>query len=480
MSAGPLKPVLYWMRQDFRTDDNPALHAAMRSGAPVFPVYIWDPDDRDIQSPGGASRWWLHWSLEKICRQLKQSGMNLIIRQGGEPEIIRELIRESGADSVFWNRRYEPALLLRDREIEKQLVSEGVNVRTFNSHLLAEPWEVQNLSGEPYKVFTPYWKKVKSTLEVSAKPFPGGFQNPKSKKLSSIQISDLNLLPQIPWDRQFYEHWSPGEEGAKTALKKFISGAAGTYEEHRNLPDRTGTSRLSPHLHFGEISVRRVYLELEKLIQKRLGSVKDIQVYQSELGWREFAYHILHHFPHTISKPLKPQFDSLGCRSDKKLFNAWKRGLTGYPIVDAGMRELWTIGWMHNRVRMVVASFLTKDLFIPWQDGAEWFRDTLVDADLASNTMGWQWTAGCGADAAPYFRIFNPVLQGEKFDSKGAYVRKWIPEISALPDKYIHKPWEAPEAVLEDAGVRLGKHYPGPVIDHFSAKKHALARYQKI
>ena len=304
---------------------------------------------------------------------------------------------------------------------------------------------------------------------------------PPSPAITGVALSELGLLPTIPWDGGLQATWIPGEAGAQARLETLVAGPLKAYHDLRNLPDKPGTSMLSPHLRFGEISPRQVWHRVQIALQQgEIPSGTDSVTFLNEIGWREFAYHLLYHFPQTVDTPLNPAFEAFPWRHDPTGLKAWQKGLTGYPIVDAGMRQLWHTGWMHNRVRMIVASFLTKDLILPWQQGANWFWDTLVDADLASNTLGWQWAAGSGADAAPYFRIFNPITQGEKFDPDGHYVRRWVPELAAMPAKWIHKPWEAPAEVLSSARVRLGENYPGPMVDHAQARLAALAAYKEI
>jgi deoxyribodipyrimidine photo-lyase len=387
--------------------------------------------------------------------------------------VLRELIKTTGADAVYWNRRYEPAVIARDKDLKTGL---GVEAKSFNAALLFEPHTVQTKAGGPFQVFTPFWKhclslKVEEPVRLSLRTLPAPETWPRS-----LVLPELALLPKIAWDAGFTKVWEPGEAGAQKRLKQFIASAMEDYGEQRNRPDVDGTSALSPYLHFGDLGPRQVWAAV-KASAKGSGIFppsRGAQVFLSEVGWREFAHHLLFHFPHTPEAPLRTEFGAFPWRTDSKQLRAWQKGQTGYPIVDAGMRQLWMTGWMHNRVRMIVASFLVKHLRISWQAGADWFWDTLVDADLASNTLGWQWTAGCGADAAPYFRIFNPMLQGAKFDPDGAYVRRWVPELAKLPAEFIHCPWEAPLHALAAAGVVLGRDYPQPIVDHGAARAAAL------
>jgi deoxyribodipyrimidine photo-lyase len=471
---------LLWFRQDLRLADNPALLAAVRRGGPVIPVFIWSPEEEGRWPPGAAARWWLHKSLAQLHASLRQRGSRLIIGRGPTLEAIRELLDQSGATAVYWNRLYEPALIIRDTRVKAALHRDGLIAESFNGGLLFEPWMVRNQESQPYQVFSAFWKACLAQPEPAApRDAPAHIASPRHWP-STLQLTDLGLEPTIDWAEGLRAAWCPGEAGAFEQLNGFLEEALGGYSAGRDRPDRAGTSRLSPHLHFGEISVRQVWSAVRG--QQPCGvarqSAESIRVYSSELGWREFAHHLLFHFPHTPEEPLRKEFVDFPWKPDRKALRAWQRGRTGYPIVDAGMRQLWHTGWMHNRVRMVVASFLVKDLLLPWQEGAACFWDTLVDADLANNTLGWQWTAGCGADAAPYFRIFNPVSQGEKFDPNGDYVRHWVPELKWLPNDWIHKPWEAPARVMADAEIELGRTYPLPIVDHKEARTRALEAFR--
>jgi deoxyribodipyrimidine photo-lyase len=476
------RSALVWFRQDLRVDDHPALTAAVRTGAVVVPVFIWAPHEEGDWPPGAASRWWLHHSLEALNRSLKACCSRLIVRKGDSPGVLRALACETGAAAVFWNRRYEPAAARRDAEVAESLRSEGLTVKSFNSALLFEPDEVRTGQGGPFRVFTPFWKAcLAAPARESPLARPVRLAAPRSWP-KSLTIAALDLLPRIGWADGLRGAWQPGEAGAKRVLDGFVGDAIRRYDEDRNRPDLPGSSRLSPHLHWGEISPRRIWYEVLEMAEQRADRslAKNAASFLRELGWREFAHHLLCHYPHTPTRPLREEFARFPWRRDAAALRAWQQGRTGYPIVDAGMRELWATGWMHNRVRMIVASFLVKDLLIPWQEGAKWFWDTLVDADLANNTLGWQWTAGCGADAAPYFRVFNPAMQGAKFDPDGVYVRRWVPELAKLPSLWIHRPHEADSDVLSKAGVRLGGTYPFPIVDHAEARLRALAAFGRI
>lgn len=473
---------ILWFRLDMRVADNPALHAALKHGGPVLPLFIHAPEEESPWEPGAASRWWLHQSLRSLEEELRALGSRLILRRGPSLETLRTLAQECGAKAVFWNRRYEPAMIARDQKLKERLRADGLIVESFNGALLHEPWTIQNQSGKPFQVFTPFWRHC-LTKPAPAAPLPTPATLPVPPRgTRTLALADLELEPRIRWADGLRAHWDPGSRGAHRQLDRFLKTAVHQYAADRNRPDLQGTSRLSPHLHFGEISPRQIW---EAARRCAVGcKIPDTEwrswQFLTEIGWREFAHHLLFHFPQTPVEPLRPDFATFPWRKDPDFLKSWQKGQTGYPIVDAGMRELWTTGWMHNRVRMIVASFLVKDLLLSWREGAAWFWDTLVDADLAQNTLGWQWSAGCGADAAPYFRVFNPTKQGETFDPQGAYVRRWCPEIAKLPDAWLHRPWEAPEQVLSKAGIVLGKHYPEPIVQHAIAREVALEAFAKI
>jgi deoxyribodipyrimidine photo-lyase len=475
-------PTLVWFRLDLRLADNPALDAAVRRGGPIVPVYIHAPGEESPWEPGGASRWWLHQSLHSLDGQLRVAGSRWVIRRGPTLEALRKLVRETRAGAVFWNRRYEPAVITRDAIIKDALRVDGVEATSFNGALLHEPWTVQNQSGKPFQVFTPFWRHCLMKAEPATPLRAVKKLVVPEKWPASLDIRSLKLEPGIDWAGGMRAVWKPGEAGARAQLNHFLDQAVFDYAGQRNRPDLAGTSRLSPHLHFGEISPRQVWHATRRSAEAADIPEKTWRAWQflTELGWREFAHHLLFHFPMTPTNPLRPEFKKFPWHHDAAMLRAWQRGRTGYPIVDAGMRELWATGWMHNRVRMIVASFLVKDLLHAWQEGARWFWDTLVDADLAQNTLGWQWTAGCGADAAPYFRVFNPVSQGEQFDPGGAYVRHWVPELAGLADDWIHQPWEAPDALLARAGIELDRTYPRPIVSHAVAREVALEAFARI
>jgi deoxyribodipyrimidine photo-lyase len=471
---------LVWFRQDLRVEDNPALAAALERGGPVVPVFVWSPEEEGAWAPASASRWWLHQSLKALADDLHRLGARLVLRHG---EALPELLaaaRQAGARAVFWNRRYEPAVIARDARVKEALRKEGLAAESFNGALLFEPWQVQTKQKKPFQVYTPFWKACLA-LPPPAGPLAAPERLPApARQPASVALEKLGLEPTIDWAAGMRKAWAPGTAGAHRRLDRLL-GVVGRYADDRDRPGLEGTSSLSPHLHFGEISPHTVW---RRVVQEGGGQARALprgaETYLKELVWREFAYHLLYHFPDTTDRPLRPEFSAFPWRDDPAGLRAWQRGRTGYPLVDAGMRQLWATGWMHNRVRMVTGSFLVKDLLLPWQAGAKWFYDTLVDADLASNTLGWQWVAGCGADAAPYFRVFNPVTQAEKFDPEGEYVRRWVPELAKLPAEAIHQPWAADAGVLAAAGVRLGENYPRPIVDHAEARERALAALAKV
>lgn len=467
-------PVIVWFRQDLRLSDNPALQAALARGQPVVPVYILDR----AHVFTGASLWWLHGSLEALGLSLERAGAPLILREGDSSIVLERLIEETGAQAVYWNRCYEPAAIARDKTIKAMLRARGLEVESFNGALLAEPWTVRTGAGGPYKVFTPFWRAL-SAMSPFARPLPAPGN---IRGLSSVTPHGPDALRQLKlrsvapdWAAGLRAEWIPGEAGAHARLEAFLSGVVTPYATARDIPGRVTTSRLSPHLHWGEISPRQIWMAADVHRDAEPGDGEGVTAFLREIGWREFSAHLLFHWPEMAVAAWKPAFNHFPWLNDEASLRAWQRGLTGYPIVDAGMRELWQTGFMHNRVRMIVASFLVKDLLIDWRRGAEWFEDTLVDADLASNRASWQWVAGSGADASPWFRIFNPVTQGQKFDPDGAYIRRFVPELSALDNSYIHRPWEAPPVLLKAAEIMLGKTYPLPLVDHAAARERALS-----
>ena len=468
-----MSTAIVWFRQDLRLHDNPAFSEACQRNDVVIPVYIFD----EVTTPmGGAQRWWLHHSLTALDESLKQLGLDLCLRRGNPLDILEQLVRDHQVTTMYWNRCYEPAVIERDTLIKKMFKAQGVQVNTTNGSLLYEPWEIKNKSGHFFKVFTPFWRACLQLSVIPETQMPN--LAPQSMAVKSELLDDWALLPVKPnWARGFELLWQPGEKGAQKKLQEFVSNHLGGYSTSRDLPAKNATSKLSPHLHFGEISPGQVFRVIEQVKTHPGCDLTSIERFLAEIGWREFSYHLLYHFPSLPVANFKSDFDAFPWTVDPVVLKQWQEGKTGYPIVDAGMRELWCTGYMQNRVRMIVASFLTKHLLIDWRFGASWFLDTLLDADLASNSASWQWVAGCGADAAPYFRIFNPVLQGEKFDPDGEYIRQWIPELKTVAKKWIHSPWMAPR---EQLGVCLGRDYPKPMVDHTTARNKALLQYQTI
>ena len=478
---------IVWFRQDLRVDDHPALVRAAERG-PVVCIYILDDAAEGDWPLGGAARWWLHHSLESFSASIDRLGARLILRVGPATEVLAEVTSLVGSSQVFATARWEPAARDQEQRVTAALSARGVSISLCEGALLHDPSAIRTGAGSAFKVFTPFWRACQAQGFDAVPQRPPSALVDGSAGLSGHSLASLSLLPQRRWDAGLADAWSPGEQGAKQQWTRFAAGAINDYAEGRNLCGTNGTSALSPHLHFGEISPRRLWHETQKIErnlrapggQAAAAALEGVRIFRNEIGWREFAHHVLAHFPDTPERPLRAEFERFPWHPDPVLLRAWERGRTGYPLVDAGMRQLWTTGWMHNRVRMVVASFLVKHLLQPWTAGARWFWDTLVDADLASNTLGWQWTAGCGADAAPYFRIFNPTLQGEKFDASGAYVRRWVPELARLSDRWIQQPSSAPAIELAKAGVEIGVNYPRPIIEHGFARARALEALASI
>ena len=464
--------IIHWFRQDLRIQDNPSLFEAANNGV-VLPVYILDDKNADEYSMGAASRWWLHYSLQALDKSLKGK---LAVYSGDPKKILIDLVEEHNVKAVYWNRCYEPWRIARDKKIKKALEVHNTEAHSFNGSLLWEPWKILKKDDTPYKVFTPYYRK--GCLQAASPRAP----LPKSEKLklfkdenNNTSIDELNLLPTIQWDKQLEPHWKIGEVSALKKLENFTSNRLENYKQGRNYPALHTVSRLSPHLHFGEISPNQAWYAA-----KNNEESDDLDHFLSEMGWREFSHSLLYHFPDLPRKNLQSKFDNFPWLNNKEYLSCWQQGQTGHPLVDAGMRELWQTGYMHNRVRMVVGSFLVKNLLLHWHHGERWFWDCLLDADLANNSASWQWIAGCGADAAPYFRVFNPSTQGEKFDAEGEYTRHFVPELKEMPNKYLFKPWDAPDEVLHAAGVKLGIDYPHPIVDLKLSRVRALDAFQAI
>ena len=468
--------IIFWFRQDLRILDNPGLSKSLTSDK-VLPIYILDDTNSNDFAMGAASRWWLHNSLRELNKNLDNK-LSLYI--GDPSEILESLSSRFNIKGIFWNRCYEPWRIERDKKIKSKFIEKDIIVETFNSALLWEPWEILKSDNTPYKVFTPYYRKGCLMSEPPRKPLSApNLDTLFEDKENILQLDDLNLLPRIKWYKEMEKLWEPGEKGAHKKLESFLSDGLLGYKEGRNFPSKKNVSQLSAHMHFGEISPNQVW-HRAKLKKDLPGIEKDLDHFLSELGWREFSYNLLFHFPELPRENLQKKFDNFPWIENEILFDKWKKGLTGYPIVDAGMRELWQTGYMHNRVRMIVGSFLVKNLLLHWHKGEEWFWDCLIDADLASNSASWQWVAGSGADAAPYFRIFNPILQGKRFDPDGSYIKKFIPELEQLPSRYLFSPWEAPAEVLSEANIELGSDYPEPIVDLIKSRDRALEAFSTI
>ncbi|WP_117168199.1 cryptochrome/photolyase family protein [Paraliobacillus sediminis] len=478
------KTVIVWFRKDLRLQDNLALYEATKENNVIL-VYIHAPDEEDM-GMGSAELWWLHHSLKALQEELQNYHVPLILRKGSSQEVLQQIIKETNAAALYFTKRYEPQISERDQQISNLLTKQGIDVQSFHSNLLFTPGTVRNKQGNVYKVFTPFWKQARQQVVEKPVPKPKHITSKLPSDFAVGQLDELGLLSAYPWSDKFNRYWNPGEKGAYTKWRDFSQDAIEHYDDQRDIPSKEGVSKLSPHLAWGEISTRSMWYQSKEkldLVSNEEGEgdrYKQIESYLRQVVWRDFAYHQLVSYPHVINQPLKDAFRAFPWLKNTEALERWKSGMTGYPLIDAGMRELWETGWMHNRIRMITASFLVKHLLIHWLEGAAWFRDTLVDHDLANNTMGWQWVAGSGYDASPYFRVFNPILQGEKFDKDGDYVRKWVPEIADLPNKYIFSPWTAPEKVLTQLGIKLGQTYPDRIVDHKAARERALMAYYEM
>lgn len=468
-------PTIVWFRQDLRLEDNPAFAAALERGLAVLPVYIHAQKDAGRWAMGGAAQWWLHHALADLDNQLRERGLRLYLLRGEVVAQLAALAESSGAGALYANRHTEPFAREQERGLEKVL-SGILDLRLMQAVTLYDPEAVLNQQGEPYKVFTPFWKAVRPRGVARPEPLPREQIALAEAPADALDLDALELLPRVRWDAGLARSWKPVRAEGLKRLRAFVDSAVNRYPEERDFPAIDGTSLLSPYLHFGQLGSREVWHACGGLN----GANRPTEAFLRQLGWRDFAHAVLYHFPHTDTTPLQKDYEHFPWEDNQEALACWRRGRTGYPIVDAAMRQLWETGWMHNRLRMIVASFLVKDLRIHWLEGAAWFWDTLVDADLANNTLGWQWAGGCGADAAPYFRVFNPMLQGKKFDAGGCFVRRYCPELARLPDKFLHAPWEAPTGVLREAGVQLGEDYPEPMVDHGQARQRALHAFEKL
>lgn len=475
------KTAILWVRNDFRLSDNVALWEASKYEE-LAPVYIWNIHDTGVWQAGAASKWWLHHTLKKFQTRLKGLGTNLIIFRGRPEHEISKIAKKINASAVLMNESYNPYDRGSESRLQRDLDSIDIDMQSFQGSLLCPIDHLLKKDGSPYLVYTPFWNNFLKKYESRHYEAPSKLPKlPRQAQSMGCDVDSLGLLPSKGWHEKFHRYWSVGEEEAESKQKHFIARAIRSYKIDRDIPASDGTSMLSPHFHFGEIHPQKIFSDIEAKFGK-IGSIEDASIlhFCKEIVWREFSYHLLYHFPTTSDAPLRENFKQYPWKMNNELFTRWRKGKTGYPIIDAGMRQLWSMGWMHNRLRMLTASFLVKHLGIPWQQGAKWFWDTLVDADLACNTQGWQWTAGCGADASPFFRIFNPITQGEKIDPKGEYISRWCPELAGLPSEWICKPWQAPTGILERAAIKLGVNYPLPIVDHKEARVQALWNYGKM
>jgi len=472
-------PIIVWLRSSLRLADHPALHAADASGRPLLCLYVLD-DTADGRPLGAASRWWLAQSLKALDKELQQRGGALVLRKADAARAIVDVAREAGAHAVYANRIFHGPQQRLAARVAEALAEIDVGFETFHADLLIEPAATPGADDRGPRVFTPFWKRVQARGSPPV-PLPAPKRLRAGPRVQSDTLAHWRLEPSSPdWAGGLRQTWQPGEAAARQRLHDFLESGLAGYAMLRDRPDRDNTSRLSPHLRFGEINPRQIWHAAMFKAEQEAARAPDVSKFLSELGWREFSHHLLAHNPDLAQRNLQGKFDSFPWRQDAKAREAWQTGRTGYPIVDAGMRELWRTGTMHNRVRMVVASFLVKHLLIDWRAGEAWFWDTLVDADPANNPASWQWVAGSGADAAPYFRIFNPVLQGEKFDPDAAYVHRFVPELKALPAPLVHRPWTAAPIELAGAELRLGDNYAAPIVDHAVARRRALDAFAKI
>ena len=471
---------LVWFRDDLRLRANPALHAAAQSGKPVICLYILEDGPDAFRQPGGARKWWLDKSLRALSDSLTDINGRLVLRRCGDrttEDTLLEFVKDNDCSEIYWNRRYAPHEVGKDKSIKSALQDDGRSVHTFNGSLLREPWETKTGNGDCYKVFTPFWNAMRPAYE---RTHPSGIPDISFADLEiGGNIEDWALHPTMPdWSDGLTDTWRPGEDGAHERLRDFLEHDLNGYKANRDRPDMDSTSRLSAHLAFGEISSQEIWTIVLDHMDRNPGVDGDGWAFLREIAWRDFSYTLLFQSDALHSVNWNSRFDTFPWNRNDAYLLAWQDGQTGYPIVDAGMRQLWETGWMHNRVRMVVGSFLVKHLLQDWREGETWFWDTLVDADWANNPASWQWIAGSGADAAPYFRIFNPMTQGEKFDPNGDYVRRWVPEIADLPTKYLFEPWTAPKEIQRARNVVIGQTYPKPIVEHKRAREAALQAYE--
>ena len=465
---------IFWIREDFRIENNPALSFATQNHDNVIALYIYNNNDFDNKRE--AQKWWVFKSLETLKKELSDYKINLEIVKGDELEIFSKFNKKDKL-SVYWNKIYEPDVIAKGKKIRDLFIKNEINYKYFKGNILNEFQEVTKKDGTPFKVFTPFWRNAEQVY-LNQPPSKNYIVKKKIKKIKIFKkcIEPIDILPKKNWYKKFEKYWKVSENDSKKILKNLIENKIKDYGTSRDIPSIEGTSKLSPYIKHGQIHVGSIWKKCSEIKSKGIGYRK----YINELGWREFSHSLINYFPEFLKGNFRKEFDKFPWAKNEKFLKAWKKGMTGYPIVDAGMRELYETGWMHNRIRMVVGSFLVKHLRINWTEGEKHFRNCLLDFNKANNVAQWQWVAGCGADAAPYFRIFNPILQGEKFDKEGNYVKKWVPELKNVPNKFIHKPWEMELKYQEAIKTIIGKDYPGPIVVHEKARAAALEAFQSL
>lgn len=465
-----------WFRKDLRLADNPSLNFLNESGLPILNIFIYDDVSCGSKNIGEASKVWLFNALKSLDIQLEK---NLVFFKGNAIDVFKYLIKNFDVKNVSWNRCYEPWSIERDKKIKSFLKNSMINVKTFNGSLLWEPWNILKDDGSPYRVYSPYYKRGCLNSQKPRYPIKAKKIKYFSGKINSLKLEQLDLLPQKSWVNTIISNWDISEKGAHKKKSFFLKNGLKNYKLGRNFPSENNTSFLSPYIHWGIISPNTLWYECESYNENEIYT-DDIGHFKSELGWREFSYYLLYHFPKLNTENFQLKFNNFPWIENKNFLSKWQIGMTGYPIIDAGMRELRQTGFMHNRVRMIVGSFLVKNLLIDWREGENWFWNNLFDADLANNSAGWQWVAGSGADAAPYFRIFNPISQGLKFDYDGKYTKKFVPELKKIPTKFLFSPWDLSKEELTKYEVKLGYDYPNPIVNLKESREKALLAFKSI